>query len=261
MPDRPASPPGSRPRPTPAGEVAPGRAARARLHAALADEVRLAVVDELAVSDRSPAELARRLDVAPSLLAHHLRVLEEAGIVRRTRSAGDGRRRYLHLVGCRLPTGPRPRPLAARAVVFVCTANAARSPTAAALWNRVSPVPATSAGTRPAPAVHPGAVRAARRAGLDVSGWRPRRLRSDLVARAVVVTVCDLAHEHLRDIRSGSPVEVIHWAVPDPAADASPDAFDAALGELSRRVEALARHVSAAGGSDPPEPAQTRGTP
>jgi ArsR family transcriptional regulator, arsenate/arsenite/antimonite-responsive transcriptional repressor / arsenate reductase (thioredoxin) len=34
-------------------------------------------------------------------------------------------------------------------VVFVCTANSARSQLAAALWNRVQLVPALSAGTIP----------------------------------------------------------------------------------------------------------------
>ena len=43
-------------------------------------------------------------------------------------------------------------------VVFVCTANTARSQLAAALWSRASSVPATSAGTHPAEAVAAGAA-------------------------------------------------------------------------------------------------------
>ena len=46
------------------------------MHAALGEPARLAIVDELAVSDRSPKELGERLDIPSNLLAHHLTVLE-----------------------------------------------------------------------------------------------------------------------------------------------------------------------------------------
>jgi protein-tyrosine-phosphatase len=49
----------------------------------------------------------------------------------------------------------------AQRVVFVCTANSARSHLAAALWRRASAVPAVSAGTRPADRIAPGAIDAA----------------------------------------------------------------------------------------------------
>ena len=45
-------------------------AARAALHAALSEPARLAIVDELAVSDRSPKELGARLGIPSNLLAH-----------------------------------------------------------------------------------------------------------------------------------------------------------------------------------------------
>ncbi|MCB1262135.1 MAG: winged helix-turn-helix transcriptional regulator, partial [Acidimicrobiales bacterium] len=70
---------------------------RAARHAALGDPVRLAIVDELSTSDRAPVELRRRLDLASNLLAHHLDVLEAVGLIERSRSSGDGRRRYVHL--------------------------------------------------------------------------------------------------------------------------------------------------------------------
>jgi len=47
--------------------------------------------------------------------------------------------------------------------VFVCTRNSARSQPAASPWNDAAAVPATSAGTHPAPRVHPGAIEVARR--------------------------------------------------------------------------------------------------
>ncbi len=54
---------------------------RASRHAALGDPVRLAIVDELASSDRSPVELRRRYGLESNLLAHHLDVLEEVGLI------------------------------------------------------------------------------------------------------------------------------------------------------------------------------------
>ena len=73
-------------------------ARRVVMHAALADLARLRITDLLADGDASPSELAAVLAMPSNLLAHHLRVLEEAGLVMRRRSEGDRRRTYLHLV-------------------------------------------------------------------------------------------------------------------------------------------------------------------
>ena len=54
---------------------------------ALADPVRLAVVDELARDGACACELRARLELSAPLLSHHLKVLREAGLVR-TRKAG-----------------------------------------------------------------------------------------------------------------------------------------------------------------------------
>ena len=67
-------------------------------HAALGDPSRLAIVDHLVLSDRSPQELQRLIDIPSNLLAHHLEVLEAVGLIERSRSSGDGRRRYAHLL-------------------------------------------------------------------------------------------------------------------------------------------------------------------
>jgi ArsR family transcriptional regulator len=48
---------------------------------ALADPVRLAVVDELAREDACACDLRARLDLSAPLLSHHLKVLREAGLV------------------------------------------------------------------------------------------------------------------------------------------------------------------------------------
>jgi protein-tyrosine-phosphatase len=80
-------------------------------------------------------------------------------------------------------------------VLFVCTANSARSHLAAALWRRASIVPAVSAGTRPGPAIDPGAINAARRHHLPLPQLRPRHISQVQDEGDLVVTVCDLARE------------------------------------------------------------------
>ena len=78
---------------------------RAELHRVLGDERRLAVVDELRRSDRTPSELGELTGTPSNLLAHHLDELERVGVVRRVRSEGDGRRRYVQLASVDGPVG------------------------------------------------------------------------------------------------------------------------------------------------------------
>lgn len=59
---------------------------RAALHNALGDAARLAIVDALVVADASPSQLQADLGMASNLLAHHVRVLEGVGVLRRARS-------------------------------------------------------------------------------------------------------------------------------------------------------------------------------
>jgi protein-tyrosine-phosphatase len=218
---------------------------RAAVHAALADPSRLAVVDALVLGDASPSELQAMLDLPSNLLAHHLKVLEQAGVVERSRSEGDHRRTYVRLRPGALdgPRGPAAR--TAPRVVFVCTHNSARSQLAAALWRRRSRIPATSAGTRPADRIHPGALAAARRHGLPLARSRPRHFLQLLTPDDLVVAVCDNAHEQLRDR------ERLHWSVPDPVRIGSDDAFNRAYDELAERVVRLAPLVQTDEGSTP----------
>lgn len=205
---------------------------RATAYAALGDPTRLAIVDELATSDRSPSELTHRFDLAPSLLAHHLDVLEVAGLIERSTSAADRRRRYIRLLPGALP-GASHHPVRARSALFVCSHNSARSQLAAALWTHRTGRRAVSAGTHPAQRVHPGAVAAARRAGLDISGAIPRPLDGAPDAD-LVVTVCDQAHEEI-----ATDPTWMHWSVPDPVAIGSDAAFDAALHDIAGRINRL----------------------
>ena len=75
----------------------PSTVQRASRHAALGDPIRLAIADELAISDRAPMELQAMFGLPSNLLSHHLDVLENVGLISRHRSSGDGRRRYVRL--------------------------------------------------------------------------------------------------------------------------------------------------------------------
>jgi len=212
---------------------------RAAVHAALADPARLAITDTLLAGDASPSELAAMLAMGSNLLAHHLHVLEQAGVITRRRSEGDRRRTYLRLIpGALDPLAVAPA-RAARRVLFVCTANSARSHLAAALWRRASSIPAASAGTHPGPAIDPGAIAAARRHRLPLPRLRPRHIGEVQLEDDLVVTVCDMAREEL------GHQAAVHWSVPDPVPAGDPASFDAAIADLSHRVQRLAPHLEA----------------
>ncbi len=211
-----------------------GLVERAAVHAALGEPVRLAIVDELSLTDRSPTELAERTGVPSNLLAHHLDALEAVGLIERLVSSGDRRRRYVRL---RHDPLAELAPLGARSVervLFVCSHNSARSQLAAAMWSARTGGAARSAGTHPADAVHPGAIAAGRRIGVDLSGGRPSRLDT-LDDDEQVVTVCDRAHEEL-DVSPGW----WHWSLPDPVAIGTDAAFDAVVAQLDDRIRAVA---------------------
>jgi len=132
------------------------------VHAALADPARLHIIETLGAGDASPSDLAAMLAMPSNLLAHHLRVLEQAGLLARRRSDGDRRRTYLQLVPGALESLTRPAARTAGRVLFVCTANSARSHLAAALWRRASavrpprPGPGPPRGSTRGPSPPPG---------------------------------------------------------------------------------------------------------
>lgn len=105
-----------------------------------------------------------------------------------------------------------------------------------ALWRERTGDHASSAGTRPATRVHPGATAAAKRAGLDLARAHPRALEAGDLDADIVVTVCDRAHEEL-----DAPDHWLHWSIPDPVEAGTRRAFDAALNELDERIAAVAR--------------------
>jgi ArsR family transcriptional regulator, arsenate/arsenite/antimonite-responsive transcriptional repressor / arsenate reductase (thioredoxin) len=220
--------------------------ARARVHAALGEPARLAVVDTLVLGDASPGEIGEALGLPTNLVAHHLKVLQDAGLVVRDRSEGDRRRTYVRLVPEALAAiaspalGPVPR------VVFVCTRNSARSQLAAALWGRSSRIPAASAGTSPAPRVHPRAVKVAKRHGLRLDPTGTAHVADVIRADDLVIAVCDNAHEGLATV----PARRLHWSVPDPAPADTDAAFEAAYGDIAARIARLATILPSGGHHD-----------
>ncbi|WP_291049460.1 ArsR family transcriptional regulator [Herbiconiux sp.] len=207
---------------------------RVGVFAALADPTRLRIVDLLTLGDLSSSEIELLLELRSNLVAHHLRVLERAGIVSRTRSESDKRRSYISLrpeVFDTLTPGSVEVP---ERVVFVCTANSARSQLAEAIWRESSPIPAASAGVQPGSRVNPGAVEVAARHGLHIDGRRsPQHIDTVLADHDLVITVCDSAHEQLPGL------DDLHWSIPDPAPIGTAEAFDNAFALITRRIRAL----------------------
>lgn len=214
---------------------------RADAFAALGDPGRLRIVDLLAMGDMSSSEIADLLGMKSNLVAFHANVLEDRGIARRVRSESDGRRSYLQLV----PEAFSDLTLAPRKVtgrvLFVCTANSARSQLARAIWSTHSALPAASAGTHPGDRVHAGTIAAASRHGLHLDDdVRPRSLAEVAQPGDFVISVCDHAHENL------SGRDDVHWSIRDPARTGSVEDFDRTVAELHTRIARVAPQLTAA---------------
>jgi arsenate reductase len=130
-------------------------------------------------------------------------------------------------------------------VLFVCTANSARSQIAESLMrSRRDPrIDAGSAGTHPAPRVNPFAVEVLSEYGIDASAARPKTIE-DVSDRRwdIVITVCDSARESC-PLFPGQPA-LAHWGIEDPAAvqgdeETKRRAFREAARILNRRIELM----------------------
>jgi ArsR family transcriptional regulator, arsenate/arsenite/antimonite-responsive transcriptional repressor / arsenate reductase (thioredoxin) len=156
----------------------------------LAHDLRWTLLQQLTQSDYRVAELVAQVKQPLNLVSYHLRQLRQAGLVHERRSTADERSFYysldlqrLHLLyleaqsclhpslGETIPSGSRtqwhfdgspPR------LLFLCTSNSARSQMAEALVGHLSQgqVQALSAGSHPAHAVNPLAIRTLARWGV-----------------------------------------------------------------------------------------------
>jgi len=233
-----------------------------------AHPLRWRLLTALAGGDLRVRELVVRVDRPQNLVSYHLRLLRDGGLVTATRSSFDGRDSYYHLNldGCAEsltasgaalhpalrrdavpPLPPVDRLPAGRiAVLFVCTGNSARSPIAEGLLRHhtAGRVAVTSAGSRPAPRLHPNTVRVLREAfGVDLSGQRPRHLDT-LSGRAFdhVITLCDRAREVCPEFPRHP--RRAHWSIPEPARAGDPDhasypAFQRTAADIDTRIRHL----------------------
>lgn len=126
-------------------------------------------------------------------------------------------------------------------VLFLCTANSARSQMAEGLARHLAGerLEVASAGAEPS-SVHPMALRVMAERGIDITGQRSEPL-NDFVDQQFddVVTVCDRAAARC-PVFPG-PARRQHWPLSDPAAQEGDaeirlEAFRSARDELERRI-------------------------
>ena len=207
---------------------------RAQVFAALGDELRLEIVEELVWSDRTPGELIEKFKTGSALLAHHLDVLESAGLSNRTESHADRRKRFVKLTRNNNDLISAANKI--NQVVFVCRQNSARSQIAAAIWRSVTGENVASAGTEPAINLHPLTIKIAEQHRLDLSNARPRDLESLKIKGKTIITVCDQSHDDI-----ANPLSRLHWSMPDPAELGTMAAFEKTFQELVERIQPLVK--------------------
>lgn len=249
--------------------------------AALSHQTRLRVLRRLVRAGpqgMSAGDLSKFLDVRSNTLSSNLAAMRNAGLLRcqregrsiryfaeihRIRQMAD----YLLLECCEgmpercadyalpdapLQSPPTIRPEMASApvnVLFLCTANSARSLIAEAALNaaQADDFRAYSAGSHPSGKPHPRALALMARHDYDDAAARSKGWEEFAQESAphmdVVITVCDDAAGEVCPIWPGRPVTA-HWGVADPAKTtkdlaAQDAAFEAAHDVLSARIAAM----------------------
>lgn len=136
-----------------------------------------------------------------------------------------------------------------RNLLFLCTANSARSILAEAILNQRGGdrFRAYSAGSQPRGVPNPDGIRFLQSAGYDTDFARSKSWDEFAVEDAprmdVIITVCDNAAGEACPIWPGRPATA-HWGIPDPAGvgETEPErlaAFALAHDRLSRRIDAF----------------------
>ena len=134
-------------------------------------------------------------------------------------------------------------------VLFLCTANSARSIMAEAILNQLGAgrFRAFSAGSHPASEVNPYAIELLRRNHYATDKLRSKSwdefAQADAPHMNFVLTVCDKAAGEVCPVWPGQPMSA-HWGVPDPAEVKGDDesikkAFADTFMVLSRRIALL----------------------
>ena len=108
---------------------------RAQVFAALGDPLRLDIVDELVLSDRTPGELIQKFEIPSALLPQHFDVLENAQLIERIESSADRRKRFIRLTERNLPLLVASK--YPKNIQFICLQISARSQLAAAFWKKL----------------------------------------------------------------------------------------------------------------------------
>ena len=133
-------------------------------------------------------------------------------------------------------------------ILFLCTANAARSQMAEGLARarHGDAVDFVSAGSRPAGWVHPDAIRALADIGIDITNAISKSA-DDFMNEPldVVVTVCDFAAKDCPRWPRAKRIE--HWSIDDPAAISDPTTryrrFAATRDDLAVRIDQLVKSI------------------
>lgn len=232
----------------------------------LAHELRWNILVLLGRSDYCVQELVRLLGQPQNLVSYHLRRLYEQQIVTERRSSADGRDIYYSLDLTALRTlyfaagdslnpalyapdtsmqeAVSHLPTKKVRVLFLCTHNSARSQMAEGILRSLSEgrIEVQSAGSQPTE-LHPLAVQAMRRMGIDISQQRSKQLDEFLdQSFDYVITVCDRMHETCPTF-PGDPKQV-HWSFIDPAEVEGSEqersrAFDQVALQLMNRIRYL----------------------
>lgn len=232
----------------------------------LAHELRWNILVLLGRSDYCVQELVRLLGLPQNLVSYHLRGLYEQQIVTERRSTADGRDIYysldltalrtlyfaagdslnpaLHAPDTSVQGAVSHLPTKKVRVLVLCTHNSARSQMAEGILRNLSEghIEVQSAGSQPTQ-LHPLAVQAMERMGIDISQQRSKHL-DEFRGQSFdyVITVCDRMHQTCPTF-PGDPKQV-HWGFIDPAAVEGPEqersrAFDQVALLLMNRMRYL----------------------